>query len=246
MPRRTQSIRKATGIPAHVMLMADMQKVIKSQQAVIQQVAFIIKKELDTREVGHTTFQVQHQVEQMLQSFETRVVTKIDSLQKKEESSSSTTGCDAMAISGSSSTIEGGRWYHWKGAYRKVPVDWNFPNKMTLRTAVLRYYLADHTNGICPLKYITGTDVINCKNGRRNISNLHMLMKYMADEARRRNIAGPPRKASEDEVNKYYRKVSGFVLSLSSNPRAESFTWQTHATYVARKNKKNKSSLISN
>ena len=247
MPRRTQRIRIATAIPVHAMLMADIQKVIKSQQAVITQVAFIIKKELDTREVGHTTFQVKNQVEQMLHSFESRGVTKIDSLQKKEESSSSVTpGDDAMTIGGSSSTIEGGRWYHWKGAYRKVPVDWNFPNKMTLRTAVLRYYLADHTNGICPLKYITGTDVINCKNGCRNISNLHMLMKYMADEARRRNIAGPPRKASEDEVNKYYRKVSGFVLSLSSNPRAESFTWQTHATYVARKNKKTKSSLISN
>ena len=62
MPRRTQRIRKATGIPAHVMLMADMQKVIKSQQAVITQVAFIIKKELDTREVGHMTFQVKNQV----------------------------------------------------------------------------------------------------------------------------------------------------------------------------------------
>ena len=147
----------------------------------------------------------------MLQSFETRVVTKIDSLQKKEESysSPSTTGCDAMAIGGSSSTIEGGRWYHWKGAYRKVPIDWNFPNKMTLRTAMLRYYLTDHTNEIYPLKYITGSDVINCKNGRRNFSNLHMLMKYMADEARRRDIAGPPRKANEDEVNNYYRKVSG-------------------------------------
>ena len=55
MPRRTQRIRKVTGIPAHVMLMADMQKVIKSQQAVITQFAFIIKKELDTIEVGHTT-----------------------------------------------------------------------------------------------------------------------------------------------------------------------------------------------
>ena len=57
MPRRTQRIRKATGIPAHVMLMADMQKVIHSQQSVIAQVACIIKKEFDQREVGHVTFQ---------------------------------------------------------------------------------------------------------------------------------------------------------------------------------------------
>ena len=238
MPRRTLRIRKATGIPSHVMLMADMQKFIRSQQAVLSQVRSIIKEEFDTREVGHTTFQLKDQVEKMLHSFETRVVTKIDTLQPKE--SSSTSSDDNGAYPGPNSTIEGGKWHHWKGAYRRVPSDWNFPNKMTLRTAMLRYYLTDHTNRICPLKYLTSSDVINCKNGRRNISNLHMLMKYMAEEARKKNIALLPRRPSEDEVNKYYRKVSGFVLSLTNNPRSETFTWQTQATYVARKKKSNK------
>ena len=226
MPRRTQRIRKATGIPAHVMLMADMQRVIRSQQSVIAQVACIIKKEFDQREVGHATFQVQHQVEKMLSSFESRVVTKLDSL--KQKSSSSTDECSPNGLS---ATIEGGRWYHWEGHYRKVPSDWNFPNKMTLRTAIHRYYLPDLMNDICPLKYLTGTDVIKCKNGRRNISSLHMLMKFMADEAKNKSIPTLPRKPTEDDINKYYRMVSGFVLSLSNNPRSESFTWQTHATY---------------
>ena len=67
-----------------------------------------------------------------------------------------------------------------------------------------------------------------------------MLMKYMAEEARKKNIALLPRRPSEDEVNKYYRKVSGFVFSLTNNPRSETFTWQTQATYVARKKKSNK------
>ena len=97
MPRRTQRIRKATGIPAHVMLMADMQRVIRSQQSVIAQVACIIKKEFDQREVGHATFQVQHQVERMLSSFESRVVTKLDSLKLK--SSSSTDECSPNGLS---------------------------------------------------------------------------------------------------------------------------------------------------
>ena len=80
MPRRTQRIWKATGIPAHVMLMADMQRVIRYQQSVIVQVVCIIKKEFDQREVGHAIFQVQHQVEKMLSSFKSRVATKLDSL----------------------------------------------------------------------------------------------------------------------------------------------------------------------
>ena len=73
-----------------------------------------------------------------------------------------------------------------------------------------------------------------------------MLMKYMADEGRKRNIAGPLRKPSEDEVNKYYSKMWGFVLSLSSNPRSESFTWQKHTTCVGQKNKNKRSNVTSN
>ena len=42
------------------------------------------------------------------------------------------------------------------------------------------YYLADHMNEICPLKYLTGSDVITCKNGHCYIITLYMLMKYMA------------------------------------------------------------------
>ena len=101
-------------------------------------------------------------------------------------------------------------------------------------------------NGICPLKYLTCTDVIKCKNGRRNISTLHMLMKYMADEARKKNFPTLSRKSTEDDVNKYYRKVSGFILSLSNNPRSESFTWQTHATYVAKKKRDRRDNRPSN
>ena len=103
MPMRTQRIWKATGIPVHVMLMADMQNVIKSQQSVITQVEYI-EKEFGQREVGHTIFQVQNQVEKMLSSFESRVVTKLDSLHQKLSSST-----DKCSPSGLSVTVECGR-----------------------------------------------------------------------------------------------------------------------------------------
>ena len=169
---------------------------------------------------SHATFQVQHQVERILSSFESRVVTKLDSL--KQKSSSSTNGCSPNGLS---ATIEGGRWYHWERHYRKVPSDWNFPNKITLHTAMHRYYLPDQMNGIYPLKYMTGTDVIKCKNDRHNISTLHMLMKYMADEAGKKNIPTLSSKPTEYDVNKYYKKVSEFIFSLSNNSISESFIW---------------------
>ena len=117
---------------------------------------------------------------------------------------------------------------------------------MTLYTAIHRYYLADQLNGICPLKYLIGTDVIKCKNGCCKINTLHMLMKYTTEEARKKNISTPSRTPIEDDINKYYRKVLGFVLSLSNNPRSESLTWQTHSTYVVKKKKERRDDRLFN
>ena len=46
-------------------------------------------------------------------------------------------------------------------AYRRVPEDWLFPNKMTLRAVWHRYILLDHASDACPLKYLTATDLKN-------------------------------------------------------------------------------------
>ena len=68
------------GIPAHVMLMAEMQRVVSSQQQVLYKLKEVINTELDKRQVGHWTFQVQYQVEDILKSFEGRVILKFDEL----------------------------------------------------------------------------------------------------------------------------------------------------------------------
>ena len=78
---------------------------------------------------------------------------------------------------------------------------------------MLRHCIADCRYEIHLLQYLTGTDVIKCKNNGYNLSTLHnMLMKYMAEEIRKRNITELSGKPSEDEVNKLYRKMTGFIL----------------------------------
>ena len=88
---------------------------------------------------------------------------------------------------------------------------------------MLRHCIADCRYEIHLLQYLTGTDVIKCKNNGYNLSTLHnMLMKYMTEEIRKRNITELSGKPSEDEVNKLYRKMTGFILSLSDNPVEDS------------------------
>ena len=63
------------------------------------------KKDFDTREVGHATFQVQHQVEKILSSFESRVITELVSLQQKLFLSTN----EDSSLSDLTSTIESDR-----------------------------------------------------------------------------------------------------------------------------------------
>jgi hypothetical protein len=134
----------------------------------------IINKEFDKREVGHSTFQVQKQVEQMLISFESKIISNVDELGGEiKQGSQGGLSYEAM---GANRNL-----FCWGRMYRRVPKDWEFPNKMTLRTAFHRYFLVDHKSGVGPLRFLKASDMCRQKNGRRNISNLKCLMKFMTD-----------------------------------------------------------------
>ena len=156
--RRTLKVSNATGIPTHVMLLADMQKVIQAQHIFLFKMKNIINEEFDKRQVGHATFQVQKQVESMLSTFQDKIIQKVDAISTNKTSQSGMSG-PGKGPNPFGGTDHGGRWFFWRGAYRRVPEDWVFPNKMTLRTAWHRYFLMDHESGVCPLKYLTATDL---------------------------------------------------------------------------------------
>ena len=229
-------IQKATGIPAHVMLMAEMQRVVSSQQQVLYKLKEVISTELDKRQVGHSTFQVQHQVEDMLMSFERRVINKFDELKSAAGNFIPASDSD---IGNVCPAPGGGVWYHWGGQYRRVPHDYEFPNKMTLKTAWLRYFLPDRVNNISPMRYFSGTDLQNIKTGRRNLSAYKMLIQYMISEEKRKKIYTD--KPTEDEANKMYSEVAGCVISLNDNKRSESYSWHSHVRYVQKEKRKLKS-----
>jgi len=55
-------IRKATGIPVHVLLLAEMKKVILSQKAMIADLRQVVSSELDKRDMGSPPMQMQRSV----------------------------------------------------------------------------------------------------------------------------------------------------------------------------------------
>ena len=88
----------------------------------------------------------------------------------------------------------------------------------------------DHESGVYPLRFLTTMDVVKQSNGRRNLSNLKMLIKYMIEKCN--EIGCYVDKPSESDINDMYWKVSSQVLRLSNNNRCELFSWHTHVRNV--------------
>ena len=59
---------------------------------------------------------------------------------------------------------------------------------MTLKSAWVRYFLADNVKKIGPMWYFTGTDLVHLKTGRRNLSALKFVMDYMITKAKDKYI----------------------------------------------------------
>ena len=112
VPRRIPRISKAMGIPTHVILLADMQKVIESQHHFLLKIETIINDESDKRQVGHATFQVQNQVDHMHTAFHAKIIKKVDELGGNKDifkGSSSTTTNMKNPFGGNRHS---GRWFH--------------------------------------------------------------------------------------------------------------------------------------
>ena len=172
------------------MLMTEMQMVVSSQQ--------------------------KYPVDDIVKSFERGAILKLDEL--KTSGAAGAKGTSPEDDKEVCPAPGGGRWYNWDGHYRRVPHDYEFPNKMTLKNAWLRYFHPDQVNNIiCSMRYFSGTDLQNMKTGRRNLSAYMMLIQFMISEAKRNKVNID--KPTEDEANKMYGDVAGCVISLNDSRR---------------------------
>ena len=240
IPERVKPITRATGIPSHVLLLADMQRVINSQQDVLKKIENVIKDEFDQREVGHSSLIIQQEMKDIIKKFESRVINEINDLKfvshHPTQGLSSSTDIGTMMLQMPSGS-NGGRWYHWEGKFRRVPSDWVFP-PMTLRGALYRYFLPDENNKVCAFKHFHASDVANIKNDKRILSSLHRLIKFIINMLKAKNKVYP--NPSTEDVDEMYKLGSGPVLALSKSNRSESFSWRTHYKNVEEATRKNK------
>ena len=84
--------------------------------------------------------------------------------------------------------IISGNWYHWGSKFRRAHQDWFFLNNMTLHKDMHCCFLVDEVKQVCLMRYLTGTDLHNCKNGSRNLSNLKTIITVFIEEHKKGSL----------------------------------------------------------
>lgn len=125
-------VSKATEIPPHVLLLGNMQKVIASQHIFLTQMRQAINQEFGNRHMATESFEAKNQLEKTLTSYVERLLRALNLPERDEK------------LHKSSSEIPGGGiWFQWGGKFNRVPQDWEFPNKVSLRNIWQRWFLCD-------------------------------------------------------------------------------------------------------
>lgn len=219
-------ITKATGIPPHVMLLANMQLVISSQHKFIDEMRNAINEEFDKRHMASNSFEAKNQLERSLSEFEKRLLLTLNLEERSGHNKESST----------SEVPGGGIWYNWGGKFSRVPITWEFPNKVSLRNIWHRWFLCNHDENVCPLRELRANDVRMAKNGRRNLSSLRTLMNFMIEKAKAKGVY--KEHPNKEEVEFMFKEVSGSVFSLLPNKRSEGFSWHSFTNRVAKERRR--------
>ena len=217
-------IQAGTGIPSHVLIIAKMERVILAQSTMLQKIRLVLSSELDKRELGQSNFLFKQEMKELLKNFTDKVHNDINKLPQVQEKVSITNESTVKTRKGSFSL------FYWNNKYRRVPSDFIFPMKTSIASAWHRYFFGEPGNDIGPFRYITSGDLVKTKNARQKLNNYKTLMTFMEDTLKK---AGKYKKEpTEDEAKVMLAYASPVIFGLSSNPRAEQFTWTTHAKYV--------------
>ena len=105
-------ISKATGIPPHVLLLGNMQKVIDSQHMFLQEMKKAINEEFDKHHMASDSFKAKNQLTKTLTSFEERLLRTFEL---------PLGGFDEKAIKLTYEVPGGGIWFQWGGRFNRVP-----------------------------------------------------------------------------------------------------------------------------
>ena len=116
--------------------------------------------------------------------------------------------------------------YH-QGRYIRIPPDFVFPTKCSLKDIFLRFHVHDTVREIPPFKLIDSASVVHIKRGKVYLSELRYLMAVMELECVRLGIDTDDLN-DQQEASEAFEKVKECIYRYETrSTRKEQFKWQT-------------------
>ena len=166
---KSDSCPRFTGIPPHVVLLAEMAKVVSGQEKLPAAIKDLMVQELDEREM-----QPGANVERILKLFQeshSRLEAKMASIARRGES-------DIEDREVHSSAQTGTTFYCYDGRLSLFPSTFAFP-KMTFKSLINRWLIPDLDNNIPAFRHLSAKDVMHMKNGRYKLNKMVTLMGHV-------------------------------------------------------------------
>ena len=172
-----------TGIPTHTVLLSSQRDVILQQRALVESndnIPGMITSAV--RNSGMVPAAEMQQIIQELRNVGGGLIQQLQGLSINEEETQQQV--DQQDHNGQ--TV---RLYYHQGIFIRIPPDFVFPTKCSLRDVFLRFHLHSPVDEIPPLKTLDSHSVKHIRKSKQILSDLRYLMSVLDAEAERKGLS---------------------------------------------------------
>ena len=207
---------RLTGIPPHVMILAQMERVLRSQETMPQQIMKTIIEQLDERDVsiGLSMNSIKELFETSHSRLENRLSAFIDNRNNGGSNNVERRQSNRVQI------------HSYGGKFHLLPEGYSFP-RMSLQAMLNHWFLPDFNDNVPAFRILKGGDVVSVKRGRQNINEMKNLVVMVEKVARDKGVWIEDQSMWDAELVSimYYGIMDKFKIPDAK--RCEQFSWAT-------------------
>jgi len=228
-----------TGIPPHILVLAQLDSLTRSQLTIADEVVTRIKEELDNRDIGGG-YHASRLISEMNESH-SKIIDSISEVKAIALSA-------ALSPAGSEGHRDGSRSgaYHcYDGKFHRLPKGWIFP-QLKLQPFIVMWLVGSVKTGVPPLKTLKACDVAHL--GKRSRKTLCEMRKFAGAIEKAGRIVGlwktdPDDKWDLKSATDLFHGIFKFFCfrgnkSLAFQRRYEALSWKTIYNHYLRNGKR--------
>ena len=234
----TADTPKLTGVPPHVLIMADIRRFENKLDTIGKDLLANIVEDLNKRDIGggmHHALEIQKELQLLrdeLKSLELRT-----NGERVNDSNDNVNG-------ESSSNVDLYKYHFYNGKHSRLPENFEFPS-LTLSSFISCYFLGNKTLGLPPLRLLSVFDIVHShrsvngsKQNRKIITDMIQMMKFVEKAARDAGVweSDPSKWTAAKLTNLYEKTKHRFQKPPKKGKRQfEAILWKTFLNMLKNK-----------